>query len=153
MDPVDYYVSFAYDAIIEGKWEWKLIRDLGQQLVRIAENRIGKEVEKYKTGHNVEFSAPGDIIDERASGEYFYSTEPPPANPSILQEAVYSKKIAIIEEAIKGDENLEMFWECVKDGMKRDAIAAFMEKQPKQVDKFREKLMDKIKNSAHFELG
>lgn len=153
MDPVDYYVGFAYDSIIEGNWEWKSGRDLGKQLVRIAENRIGKEVEKFKIEHDVKFSTPGDMIDEHSPGENFYSQEPPPVNPSIVQEAVYGKKIAIIEEAVRGDENLEMFWECVKDGMKRDEIATFMEKQPKQVDKFREKLINKIKNSAHFELG
>jgi RNA binding exosome subunit len=66
---------------------------------------------------------------------------------------VFGKKISIIEEAIKGDENLEMFWECVKEGMKREAVADFMEKKPKQVDKLREKLISKIKSSPHFQLG
>jgi hypothetical protein len=151
MDPVDYYVSYAYDAIIEGKWEWKSGRELGKQLIRIAENRIGKEVKKFKASDDGKFSAAGDVIDEMDTGDHFYSLDPPPANPSILQEAVYTKKIAIIEEAIKGDENLEIFWECIKEGMKRDAIATFMEKKPKQIDKLREKLKDKIKNSPHFE--
>ncbi|WP_276500688.1 hypothetical protein [Terrimonas pollutisoli] len=148
MEPVDYYVSFAYDAILDGYWEWKDGRTLGQQMVRIAENRIGKEVEKYKVEHNGQFAMAGDDIDE-----FFYSEDPPPGEPTLVQEAVFSKKITIIEEVVKGDENLEMFWECVKDGMKRDAIAVFMEKQPKQIDKLREKLINKIKSSPHFQLG
>lgn len=148
MDPVDYYVSFAYDAIIDGHWEWKDGRTLGQQMVRIAENRIGKEVEIYKAGHNGQFSMAGEDIDD-----FFYAEDPPPGEPNLVQEAVFGKKISIIEEAIKGDENLEMFWECVKEGMKREAIAEFMEKKPKQVDKLREKLINKIKSTPHFQLG
>jgi hypothetical protein len=147
MDPVDYYVSFAYDAILDGRWEWKDGRTLGQQMVRIANNRIGKEVEKYEIGHDGKFSMSGEDIDE-----FFYSEDSPPGEPTLVQEAVFSKQIAIIEEAVKGDENLEMFWECVKDGMKREEIAVFMEKKPKQIDKLREKLIGKIKNSPHFQL-
>jgi hypothetical protein len=148
MDPVEYYVSFAYDAIISGNWEWKDRYSLGQQMVRIAENRLGKEVDKYKAEHDGRFSMAGSDIDE-----FFYLEDPPPGEPTLVQEAVFGKQIAIIEEALKGDENLEMFWECVKEGMKRDDIATFMEKQPKQIDKLREKLINKIKNSPHFQLG
>lgn len=148
MDPIDYYVGFAYDAILQGEWEWKNGRTLGQQMVRIAENRIGKEVEKYKNEHNGGFSLAGEDIDS-----FFYSEDQPPAEPSLVQEAVFSKKIALIEDAINGDDDLVLFWECIKDGMKREAIAIFMEKQPKQVDKLREKLINKVKNSPHFQLG
>lgn len=148
MDPVEYYVSFAYEAILDGHWEWKDGRTLGQQMVRIADNRIGKEVEKYRTEQSEQFSMASEDIDE-----YFFSYDLPPDEPTLVQEAVFSKKIAIIEEAIKGDENLEMFWECVKEGMKREDIAVFMEKQPKQIDKLREKLINKIKNSPLFQLG
>jgi hypothetical protein len=148
MDPAEYYVQFAYDAIVDGHWEWKDERTLGQQLVRIADNRIGKEVEKYRTEQGGSFSMAGEKMDA-----FFYNDDPLPGEPTLVQEAVFNKKIAIIEDAIKGDENLEMFWECVKDGMKREAIATFMEKQPKQIDKLREKLMSKVKSSPHFQLG
>ena len=148
MDPVEYYVQFAYDAIADGHWEWKDGRTLGQQLVRIANNRIGKEVEKYQIEQRDSFSMAGEKMDD-----FFYTDDPLPGEPTLVQEVVFSKKIAIIEDAIKGDKNLEMFWECVKDGMKREAIAAFMEKQPKQIDKLREKLIGKVKSSPHFQLG
>ena len=147
MDPVEYYVSFAYDAILDGHWEWKDGRTLGQQLIRIANNRLGKEVEKYKTSQDGAFSMSGEDIDG-----FFYSSDPLPEEHSLVQEAVFSKKIQIIEEAIKGDDDLGMFWECIKDGMKRDDIASFMEKKPKQIDKLREKLIGKIKKSPHFQL-
>lgn len=146
MDPLEYYVSYAYDCILTGQWEWKDGRTLGQQLVRIADNRIGKEVEKYKTSHDGVFSTSAEKIEE-----LFYSEDSPPEEPSIVQEAVFSKQIAVIEEAVKGEESLEIFWECVKDGMKRDEIADFMEKRPKQIDKLREKLIGKVKSSPDFQ--
>ena len=117
-------------------------------MVRIAENRIGKEVEKHQARHNGQFSMAGEDIDE-----YFYSEDPTPGEHTLVQEAIFSKKISIIEEAIKGDKNLEFFWECVKEGLKREAIGELMEIKPKQVDKHREKLINKIKNSPHFQLG
>lgn len=146
-DPIDYYVSFAYDAILDGHWEWKEGRTLSQQMIRIADNRIGKEVEKYHTEPDNNFSMTGDEIDMM-----FYSTDPLPGEPSFLEEISFNKQISIIEGSVQGDENLEMFWECVKDGMKRVDIADFMEKTPKQVDKMREKLVNKIKNSPYFQL-
>lgn len=147
MDPVEYYVQFAYNAVLDGDWEWKDGRTLGQQLVRIADNRIGKEVQKYGTTPGDSFSMAGEEMDE-----IFYTDDPPFDTPTHVQEAVYSKKISVIEEAIQGDENLEMFWECIKDGMKREAIATFLEKKPKQIDKLREKLIAKVKSSPHFQL-
>lgn len=145
MDPEDYYVSFAYDAVIYGLWEWKDGRTLGDQMVRIAENRIGKEVEKYNSEGKQKFSVPTEEIDD-----LFYTSSAPLQEPTIVQEAVYSKQISIIEEAVDGDEDLQMFWECIKDGMKADAIADLLEKPPAHVYKLREKLINKIKNSGHF---
>jgi RNA binding exosome subunit len=145
-DPIDYYVNFAVDAVLDGNWEWKDGRSLGEQFVRIADNRIGKEVEKYNTEDDDKFSMAGDEIDE-----LFYESDLPPDKPTIIQEAVFAKKISVIEEAIKGDANLEMFWDCVKEGMKRNEIAAFFEKHPRQIDKLREKLILKTKSSPHFQ--
>lgn len=147
MDPIDYYVSFAYDAILDGNWEWKDELTLGQQMTRIAQSCISKEVEKYRTEHDDRITMASEDMDT-----FFYTDDPPPGEPTLEQEALFSKKITIIEETVKGDENLEIFWECIKDGMKRENIAEFMEKQPKQIDKLREKLIKKIKNSPHFQL-
>lgn len=148
MDPVDYYVSFAYDAIIEGNWEWNDKRTLGQQMARIAENRIGKEVEQYQKEPNGQFSMDGDKMDE-----IFYSSDLPPDQPTTIQEVVYAKKINIIEEAIQGNNDLEWFWDCVKEGMKPNEIAVFMEKDIRKIYKLRETLIDKVKASDHFQLG
>lgn len=146
MDPVDYYLGYAYDAILNGDWEWKNGRTLGQQMVRIAENRIGKEVEKYKIEHNGQFAMPQEDIDK-----LFYAEIPQLGEPISTQEALFGKRISIIEEAVKGEGNLEIFWECVKEGMKRADIAKFMEMSPKQIDKIREKLVNKVKNSLQFQ--
>lgn len=147
-EPVEHYVGFAYEAILEGDWEWKDGRTLGQQLIRIADNRIGKEVEKYR----LEKSKASSILVDDVN-QMFYSDDPLAEQQSLLEEIVFKQKIDTIESAIIGNENLEMFWECVKGGMKREAIAEFMEKSPKQVDKIREKLINKIKNAPHFQVG
>jgi len=148
MDPEDYYLSFAYDAVIYGHWEWKDGRTFGDQLVRIAENRIGKEVEKYNSESKEKFTIPTEEIDILV-----YAARVPSEESTIAQEAVYSKKVSIIEEAVDGDDDLQLFWECIKEGMKADAIAELLEMPPAYVYKLRDKLINKIKNSGYFPLA
>lgn len=69
----------------------------------------------------------------------------------MVKEILYNKKVSVIEESIKGDEDFESFWECVKDGMKALQIAEFMDKMPKQVYKIQERFVKKIKESSYFE--
>lgn len=147
-DPIEYYLEFAFDSIAEGKWEWKEGRSLRQQMIRIAENRIGKEVDKYKRNPTVIKSMAGEDIDEQ-----FYNNDFLPENPTLIQEAVFSKKIGLIEEAIQEDDDLGILWECIKDGMKRREIAIFMEKDVRQIDKLKEKLINKVKTNPHFQLA
>src|ERR1700744_3787019 len=45
-DPVDHYLGIAYEKLLAGDWEWKDDFTLGQQLIRIADSYISKQVEK-----------------------------------------------------------------------------------------------------------
>lgn len=148
-NPIDYYVSYAYDAILSGRWEWKKEFTLAQQLIRIADSTISTEVEKTKTAKALDGEG-GVIYDDMDLR--FYDQDPLPDSFELGKEILIDKQILVIEEAIKGDADLEFFWECVKEKMKRDAIASLMEKTPKQLDKLRERFIRKIKSSPYFEM-
>lgn len=146
MDPYDYYVSYAYDAILFGHWEWKDKYTFSQQMIRIAESTISTEVEKVKTkkakDHKVVLKDPGDFL---------FVADPEADQPDMVTEILINKKISIIEETIKGDADMENYWECIKEGMKTDEIAEFLEKTSRQVYKLKEKFVEKIKQSPYFE--
>ncbi|MBN8853700.1 MAG: hypothetical protein BGO55_11750 [Sphingobacteriales bacterium 50-39] len=144
-DPFDYYTHYAYNAIISGNWEWKEGRTLAQQMILIIDSTMSTEVEKTRTGKEPEM-LNGNFDD------YFYSDEPLPDEFEFTKEILINKQISVLEEAIKGDQDLEVYWECIKDKMKRAEIAAFMEITVKKQDKLREKLIDKVRQSPYFEM-
>lgn len=146
MDPYDYYLSYAYDAILLGNWEWKDEYTLSQQMIRIADSTMSTEVEKVKTKRAKErkvVSMDGD--------DMFFVDDPDAGQPDMVREILFNKKISVIEELIKGNEEMENFWECVKDGMKTTHIADYMEKTPRQIYKIQERFVRKIKESHYFE--
>ena len=146
-DPYTYYISYAYDAILSGRWEWKQEHTLSEQMILIADSTISTEVEKVQTKKASEIKVVYDDLETM-----FYEQDPVSAEPDMVREIVINKQISTIEETIKGDEKLEYFWECVKEGMKRTEIAAFMEITPKQQDKLRERFINKIRKSSYFEM-
>lgn len=145
MDPFDYYLTYAYDALILGTWEWKDDYSLSQQMIRIIDSTISTEVDKVKT---IKATA-SKIVSSDSSDFWFADSED--TEPDMVKEILHNKKVSVIEESVKGDENFEIFWECVKDGMKTAQIAEFMEKTPKQVYKIQERFVRKIKESPYFE--
>jgi len=144
-DPIDYYTQYAYNAIVSGNWQWKDGRTLGQQMIRIIESTMSTEVDKFRTGKE-----PQRVDDEFDDG--LYSDDPLPDAFEFTKEILINKQVDVLEEAIKGDEELEMYWECIKAKMKRAEIAAFMEITVKKQDKLREKLIDKVRQSPYFEM-
>lgn len=148
-NPCDYYTSYAYEAILSGRWEWKDNHTLSEQLILVADSTISTEVEKMeskKEKNNTVKLAYDDAV------TLFYDQDTLPDKIDMVKEILINKQISIIEETIKGNNDFENFWECVKDGMKRTEIATFMEKTPKQVDKVRERFIKKIKESPYFEM-
>lgn len=146
VDPIEYYINYAYDAILSGRWEWKESNSLSDQLILIADSTISTEVEKTKTG---KATYEPHLVNLDLT---FYDLVDPSYQLDASKEVLFNAQIKVVEECIKGDEDLEIFWECTKDGMKRVDIAEFMEKTTKQVDKIREKFVKKIKASSYFQI-
>ncbi|NLU92648.1 hypothetical protein [Chitinophaga sp. Ak27] len=150
-DAIDYYVEYAYDAVLSGSWQWKDEYSLSQQLCRIAGSVIDTEVQKFKVQQK---NNEAQVIYEGAFDDletYFYQQEELPVGFNDMDQLIMDQKIREIEELIKGDTNCEVFWDCIKEGMKPAEIAAIMEKTPKQLYKLREVFIKKIQSSPYFE--
>jgi hypothetical protein len=136
-DSVEHYLGISYEKILYGEWEWKDDFSLAEQMIRIADSCISREVEKKKSIKETFFSVQYRNIEE----EFYDLTDPPNSS----EEKGYEQKLRQIEEAISGDVQLEIFIEAVKEGRKRSDIAAILDLQPRQLDKVREKLIRKVR--------
>lgn len=136
-DPIDYYLSVAYEKILIGSWEWKDEYSLGQQMIRIANSYISKEVDKVKTAKRESLQILYKDIEEE-----FYDLAAPPNDDSEQHEM--EKRLTYIENATSGDEQLEFMVEGLKEGKKRAYIAELLGIEPRQFDKLKEKLMKRI---------
>lgn len=146
-DPYTYYISYAYDAILSGRWEWKDGHSLSEQMILIADSTISTEVEKSQTKKPGEKKVVYDDLETM-----FYLQDTLPNEKDMVRDILIDKQISVIEELIKGDQKLEYFWECVKEGMKRPEIAVNMEITLKQQDKLRERFINTIRKSSYFEM-
>lgn len=127
-DPVDYYLGISYEKILSGEWEWKDELSLTTQMIRIVDSYINTEVEKKKTKKQKSFKIGYKDIES----EFYDLAEPPDSKE---EEAMYAEKLQKIENAIKGDSQLELFMDAVREGMKRVEVAAMLDLQPRQLDK------------------
>ena len=151
VDAIVYYVQFAYDAILNGTWQWKDDFTLSQQLCRIAGSVIDTEVKKFKTEQqkSVQQVKYAGTFDDLTT--YLYQPDELPATFNDMDQLILDKKIQDIEDIIKGNTNCEVFWECIKEGMKPAEIALIMDKTKDQVYKLREVFIKKIQSSPYFE--
>lgn len=139
VDPIDHYLGISYEKILTGEWEWKEGYTLLEQMIRIIDSYISAEVEKKKTKKEQSFK-----VDYFDNDNKFYDRVDPP--DSMEEEMVYTEKLQIIENAIKGDSQLEILMDAVKEGMKRAEIAALMDLHPRQLEKVRERLIRTVRN-------
>ena len=140
-DPYDYYTSFAYEAILSGRWEWKSEFSLADQMIRIINSRISEEVEKVKREKSAVLEIEYvDIEDE------LYNVGVPAYDPSREEAEEWERQVRTIEDAIVGDDNLIFFWTCIKDGYKRVETADLMDLKPRQLDKVRERFVRTVRN-------
>jgi len=149
MEAIDYYVTYAIDAVLEGRWEWKEEFTLSEQLCRIVESVISKEVEKFKTelkSGEMVISVSYDDMDT-----FLYDHAALPATFNDMDHLILDQKIQEIEDIIKDDDDLVFFWECVKEGHKPIQIAAIMDMKVRQVYKLRDRFIRKIQTSPYFE--
>lgn len=115
-------------------------------MIVIADSTISTEVEKMSS------KSAGKIPVSYEDPAVFYDTDTIPDTLEYTQEVIIDKQISIIEDAIKGDNDLEFFWECIKEEMKTAEIADLMGKTTKQLEKLRARFINKIKKSPYFEL-
>lgn len=137
-DPVDYYLGISYEKILSGEWEWKDELSLTAQMIRIVNSYINTEVEKKKTKKEKSFQIGYSDVEN----EFYDLAEPPDSSE---EEGVFAEKLQIINDAIRGDSQLELFMEAVRERMKRAEVAAILDIQPRQLDKVREKLFRRVR--------
>jgi len=137
-EALDHYLGISYEKIINGNWEWKETFSLAEQMIRIVDSEINKEVEKSKTVKAKEMK-----LISTPSTEDFYSTIDAESSEDDSNEC--EKQLKIVEAAAKEDIQLEIMLEAVKEGKKRAEIADLLEINPKQLDKLREKLIAKAR--------
>lgn len=138
-DPIDHYLGIAYEKILSGEWEWKHEHTLSQQMIRIANSYISKEVERATSAKKDALKIIYKDVEEE-----FYDLAAPPAEDSDHQEI--EQRLKIIETAVAGEEALEFMIEGLKEGKKRADIADLLDLEVRQVDKLREKLMRRIQS-------
>lgn len=138
-EPVEHYLGISYEKILNGDWEWKEEFTLAQQMIRIVDSEISKEVEQSKTIKEQEVK-----ITSQDPMDVFYN-QVSDSNEGINEEE-YKKELKLVEDAINGDIELEIMWDALKEGKKRSEIAALLDITPKQLDKVREKLVNRVRN-------
>lgn len=159
-DPVEHYLGLAYEKKIIGDWEWKAEYSLAEQMIRIVNSAMSKQVEKVvSTSAHIQGEAEG-VADEFK--EYATSSEAQPVKiiSSDIEEEFYDVASPVestregtvneallqsIETAASGDEDLEFIIEGLKEGKKRAELADLLGISLRQFDKLREKLIRKIK--------
>lgn len=139
-NPVEHYLEAAYTKLLGGEWEWKEAYTLLEQMIRIINRAISVEVEKYKTDKaqalKIEYT---DITDE------FYV--PDDHETTKEDEDRFKTQCEALKQAAEGDDELVIIYEAICEGMKRADIAELLGKTPKQFDKLKEKLINRVKKS------
>lgn len=139
-DPIEHYLGIAYEKVLTGEWEWKDEFTLSQQLIRIADSYISKEIVKATSPKGQALKIEYTDIEEE-----FYDLAEPPNNENENQQM--DNRLKQIEEAATGDENLEFMIEGLKEGKKRSDIAELLGINVRQLDKLREKLMRRVQKT------
>lgn len=140
-DPVEYYLGLAYTKLLEGAWEWKQQYTLLEQMIRAIDSAITKQVEKHTTkkAEALRIVYRDDITDE------FYVVEDDHFEPD--EEQKFKEQADALHDAARGDTELEIIYEAICERMKRADIAELLGKSPKQFDKLKEKLINKVRKS------
>jgi len=138
-DPVSYYYEDAIDAIISGRWEWQDKFDLLEQLIRIINSKITKEVDKTQTA-----KAQSLQIKFTDNEDDLFNCEIQNDSEENEQKLLCEKQIEFIENAIKDNKNLVELFDLIKAGYKRREIAEYLGIEPKRVDKLTEQLKEKV---------
>ncbi len=141
--PLDYYFNTALEKLILGAWEWKHGRDLSEQLIRIVDSQITKEVKKVTTKKYQNFEIKYQDIEST-----FYNLGEIPEDIE-AKEADYEYKLKLIKDAIVDDDELIEFLEAIKPEFKPAEIAELLGKTTKQLGKIKERLLRKVRSHVY----
>lgn len=116
-----YYINAAWDKLLSKEWTWKEDKSLLEQLKIIAENLIGKQVEKY------ERHAAQRARGARASIKLFDPTDFLVNNlnhedKDDEDDQIYQARLDAIQQAISDDDELVEFFNLVQKGATYDDI-------------------------------
>jgi hypothetical protein len=140
-EAVDHYVSFAYEKIISGEWDFKDDRDIAEQMIRIIGSTISKVIKHSKTEKAEAFKVEYVPIEDE-----FYEREIDSGEQNAIYEKMYELMVDAVDEAVEDDIELVIIWDAIKEGKTRSDIAALLDKDPRQFDKLRDKLIKTVKN-------
>ncbi|QEC40238.1 sigma-70 family RNA polymerase sigma factor [Pseudobacter ginsenosidimutans] len=119
-DPVEHYLGVAYEKLLAGDWEWKDEYGLAEQMIRIIDSQISKQVEKAETRKAHESQV---VYMDMETG--FYDIADAPLTPR--EEIMMDAQLQAIEKAIDGDDQLLFIVEALKEGKKRAEIAELLD--------------------------
>ncbi|WP_181309024.1 hypothetical protein [Rufibacter sp. XAAS-G3-1] len=138
-DPKEHYLSLALEKLLSGEWEWQIQFSLVEQLIRIINSLISKEVERRQTQKSESLK-----IEYRDIEAEFYDLGDLSHQSDGEEAHEYERRIRVMEDAIQGDQQLLDFWEAVQAGYRRADTAEVLGITPKQLDKVRERLLRRV---------
>ena len=141
----DFYFCGAVEKIYEGVWIWKHeLYSMEEQLIRIINSMISEQVRKFKTDKNKEqkkeyVNIDPDLFDLQDD----YSEE-----EINEKEKELDHLMALTQEAVQGDNDLEMLVLYLLDGKSNDEMASDFNITKKDLYKLSEKMRDKVRKLA-----
>jgi hypothetical protein len=142
-DPYQYYIKFACEAIMSGRWEWR-DHTLSEQLIRIMGSKITKVVGKHEKSDKEQINLEIPIDIEAT----FYNLVGDDQEVSKELQQKMQDLVDLVESAINGDFRLETIWEGVKEGLSRQVLSEVMELTPRQFDKQIERFKNTVQKHA-----
>lgn len=146
MPAVDYYFQNAVEKLYDGTWDWKFEKyTLEEQFIRIIDSMISEEVRKYKTKKSQEVKI---FYKENIREFETYLDIYTPEETKEIEEQ-FQNFIDIIEQAINGDEDLELMFILIQEGKSTDEICQELDWDKRKLYKARARLKSKTKSSVN----
>lgn len=123
----DYYLNEAIALIYEFRWEWKFEKfSLTEQIIRICNSLISRQVEKFKSKKEVAL----DYNDEIGLNVF----------DEVYEEDI-DNLLRCIERIVAQDTRLCFYWEAIKEGYKPKMISELMNEPTNKTYKLNDKLI------------
>lgn len=121
MSAFEFYFHGAIEKLYDGTWDWKFEEfSLQEQIIRIINSMISEQVRKSKTVKDATLSLL--YIDLECDENEHLLSDADSYDESIEKEQRILSFIALIEEAIDGNDDYEYLWLALRDGKSNDEI-------------------------------